>query len=95
MGDECCENCRFWVRTQGDEVTSDDAAAINVDCIGFCKRLPPAVDFVFLRTLAKGNNELTPISDRYDCTIFPVTWADDWCGEYKPKALDNPLEGKA
>ncbi len=38
---------------------------------GLCRRFPPTV---------------TPESDlEYRCSEWPVTAADDWCGEFKPQ----------
>jgi hypothetical protein len=56
---------------------------------GSCQRHAPAP-----RSYSDENPILTaaPLDSYF--VMWPITNSDDWCGEYKPKAIDNPPEGK-
>ncbi len=100
-----CDGCRFWVMHGEDgvwPVSEDNPAPTGYqpdDFSGDCRRYPPTVDFVPLIGLAmqwvKDTNQ--PVDDanlgqRVQESTWPLTTADDWCGEWQAKehTKDNP-----
>lgn len=65
-----CADCRFWRELVAGQIP-DGGYEITVDGSGLCRRLPPG---------RGGNHEDS--SDAANAAAWPVTWAEDWCGEH-------------
>jgi hypothetical protein len=87
--EELCKNCRWWdplVKEgsiyQHDYIEQTRKTNEYVLNSGLCRRYPPGILPVFYeferdecREFRAGEHE----------TASPVTYADEWCGEFKPK----------
>lgn len=71
MKKECCECLYFYAGW--DEENDCALSPDNVD-FGDCRRYPPAR----IDPLKPGIISITDFG-------FPLTWNDDWCGEFKVK----------
>jgi hypothetical protein len=82
-----CNGCRFW---KLDDTTIDD---LNREAWGwgFCRRRPPTlVDSLIAAEIVPPRygdlidlERPTPI-DTYTASLWPATFATEWCGEHKP-----------
>jgi hypothetical protein len=99
MSEPGCGTCRFWKRLDADDLYLPEEPLV-LDCgengalpiIGDCRRFPPVrAGAVELRLAAERMRRTPglagddmPNANRYFATKFPLTHADDWCGEYSP-----------
>lgn len=72
---ERCECCRFWEREEDDKIG-----------VGDCRRYPPAMALV--QTSDCLDDEWTVRRPAYNGG-FPITFEDDWCGEFQPTAAST------
>ena len=70
----CC-NCRFWDRKFKDQIWDHGFAAE-------CKRYPPVLE---VREVAIDTERIESNGHMIDPSRFswPITWENDWCGEFK------------
>lgn len=100
---ERCEACRFWERTSKGELypfegPPDTDEDTGEPLIGQCQRHPPTLVGLLVDRCLKlplyANNHATHNASTVirHASRWPVTWIDDWCGEWKPKSaeLDTP-----
>lgn len=74
MSSEQCRSCRFWFRDEDTEQTH----------IGHCRRFPPVMVGEVLAHSAVDVGS-TPTDEAFDpvAWYFPITFEDQWCGEYQ------------
>lgn len=88
---ERCETCRFWQALEQDRQENED------NLIGDCRRRPPRfVPHVFERQAAPVHFSRTASEDErdlYEATRFPLTDADEWCGEFEWLPSLEPFTG--
>ena len=80
-GSDCCGSpCRFWLRLTDDGSTQSQ---------GQCRRHAPRFDgIMYLRGLKEVGDEGG--GAMLWGTSFPMTQADDWCGEFAPDGFQGP-----
>ena len=78
-----CDKCKFW-----DKLPNDGTEPFDY---GRCKRYPPQTDLPYILWEIK-----EAIQKEYDFPMdikpqfennWPVTYASDWCGEFKLKII--------
>ncbi len=80
MSEERCENCRFWSVLTTDEDDPWDRRQ--------CRRYPPAIiSGQYPAGLAISENGDTDSWTEQLTGVFPITFKDHWCGEWKAKPL--------
>lgn len=78
---ERCERCRFWDRLRdgnerGRGVFDDGNYTVSGEDTGRCRRRAPSTS----RTdLPLGTDN----ADAAQAAYWPVTWSEDWCGDYE------------
>jgi hypothetical protein len=74
-----CDTCRFWERLPRGHQDTEELDEQG----GTCRRFPPLMDITMLMGLDRVEaKELVWKAEGY---IFPVSWADNWCGEWQAK----------
>ena len=78
MGGGTCARCRFWqrLRADADEWGTDHGYDVVDGTTGMCRRFPP---------VGRRPDQDTKSSHSWDAAKaahWPVTWEDDWCGEF-------------
>jgi hypothetical protein len=82
MVEMICGTCRFWdVLTEGEGIERDGNYEVSIDGTGRCRRYPPASRRSDLPAMATSGHS----SDAASSAYWPVTWAEDWCGEHLPR----------
>lgn len=81
-----CLTCRHWQPCQDKDRGNDETIVTDGGPLGECRRLPPS------RILADSPSSLgeyfgTPLEWPMGglVRVFPLTYANDWCGEHRPK----------
>lgn len=69
-----CGNCYFWKHAGGSLGHDEDGH-------GECRRRPPAV----IDSLVNLHDDPELTTTVWDATRFPISWHQDWCGEYRHK----------
>jgi hypothetical protein len=80
-----CNRCRFW---KLQEATKDEG---DPDWgFGFCRRRPPvlvdsliAAKIIPPRYGQQSDLDMDTALDAHDGSLWPATFATDWCGEYE------------
>jgi hypothetical protein len=68
---ETCLNCKFWAQEPSWFRGMSEGKS--------CRRYPPVGPFVLTRAMREDHMD-------NHVFLFPPTYADAWCGEFKPKA---------
>jgi hypothetical protein len=66
-----CKRCRFWLNWDTEDTN-----------LGECHRFPPRMKMV----QASGPEGSVTATVRPDDGGWPLTYPDDWCGEFQPAA---------
>jgi hypothetical protein len=78
---DTCATCRFWDRHEGD------AASLGDCCLG-----PPTVSEALMRYCMPSALCSNPLDDleltTYQCSLFPVTHQESWCGRHERPGLE-------
>ncbi len=69
-----CDGCKFWKHREDKD---------DIEPIGHCRRFPPSLASLEEEPGEPAKNAAS-ILEPYHFR-FPVTFHDDWCGEFKPK----------
>lgn len=79
---ERCETCRFW-NTESNQIAQSET---NVGGKGTCQRMPPLISDAYNRALLREAERDVDSEDSEESAgrAWPVTWDDDWCGEWQP-----------
>ncbi len=79
MSDANCETCQWWQQLDpnGEGAATDGGYTVSDFGTGLCRRMPP---WLKLRP-----DPATDSADAAAAAIWPVTWDEDWCGEYQPR----------
>ena len=67
-----CADCRFWRELVVGQAP-DYCYEVTIDGTGLCRRLPP-----------QRGGDREDSSDAANAAAWPVTWAEEWCGEHAP-----------
>lgn len=78
---EGCASCRFWKQLDpdGDSADADGGYEVTEFGTGLCRRLPPASRRTELESSLNS-------MDAARTAFWPVTWDEDWCGEFETRA---------
>jgi len=72
MPEQRCENCRYW--------GSDGPCPDELVHPGYCRRFPPII------LQDRDGDESIDSYGRGCDSFYPITFHDDWCGEWQPAA---------
>jgi hypothetical protein len=82
-GDERCETCGYWVSNTDDEHDDDYGD-------GTCHRYPPVLNQIAVtRHMHRCDKDVIAATMSSLPWYFPMTDCECWCGEYRPRELDQ------
>lgn len=81
MHSKTCEDCFFW-----ELLSRWEDREIEETTEGYCRRYPPVINQTFVEINADGDSVQACEESADKCSWSqPVTFPDDWCGEWKEK----------
>lgn len=80
MDNESCDSCHFWERKETDKPVSSKGEGA-----GACRCKPPVATAVVMPHINQIAQTVT--HQLMETTVWPVTFANGWCGCYKVGAL--------
>jgi hypothetical protein len=75
-----CQTCLFWntLDLDGEGHEADGGYAVTEYRTGRCRRNPPAGG----RNAPSMSEGFANLMDAANSSVWPVTWAEDWCGQH-------------
>lgn len=101
MTKQICKHCRFWLGDPKGGLSdgSFEDEEPGSPTYGTCRRDPPKISEHMMKLCVlppqfgqqTDSCESATIHSLYDTSLWPVTFIDDWCGSFTPRADGVPL----